>query len=96
MPKIPMATIQASATEANLRRALNAETLASRRYMAYAQRADAAGNSRAAAMFRDLANRTGNQAQGHQETLEVCSREAADSVTDRTVYTVHAAIPARR
>jgi rubrerythrin len=90
MATISMATVKATATEANLQVALSAETQACRRYRAYAERAQALGNTRAAARFHELADRSANRAALHLEALESCSQEAEDSSNDRTVYTVRA------
>lgn len=87
-----MATIEASRTEANLQLALATETLASRRYSAYAARADAEGNSQAAALFRVIAGRRSRHAEGHLETLEPRGQESAGLPTGNTTYDVRSAI----
>ncbi len=65
-----MAILEASETQANLRVAFATEILASRRYRAYAERAEADGNPEAAALFRSLSNRRCATADAHLEALE--------------------------
>jgi rubrerythrin len=65
-----MASILTSATEADLRSAVSAETLANRRYMAFAAQAEAEGYYRVAALFRAMADRRTRYAREHLETLE--------------------------
>jgi rubrerythrin len=65
-----MATLEASETQANLRVAFATEILASRRYRAYAERAEAEGNKVAAALFRIISSRRCADADANLETLE--------------------------
>ena len=65
-----MATLEASATQANLRVAFATEILFSRRYRVYAERAEAEGNRVAAALFRIISSRRCAHADAHLETLE--------------------------
>jgi rubrerythrin len=65
-----MATLEASETQANLRVAFATEILASRRYQAYSERAEAEGNAVAAALFRIISRRRCANADAHLEALE--------------------------
>ena len=65
-----MAASKTSRTETNLEDAFIAETLASRRYMEFAARADAEGHGDVAALFRMIAYRRGSLARRHLEVLE--------------------------
>jgi rubrerythrin len=87
-----MATVKASRTEANLRLAFATETLLSRRCLAYAARAEAGGNTGAAALFRRLADRRNGHAQRHLEKLEPCGEETVGQSTGDTAYNLRAAI----
>jgi rubrerythrin len=58
-----------SRTVANLAYAYSSETLASRRYLAFAAIAEQEGQDRLATMFRSLAQRRGQHAKGHLEAL---------------------------
>ncbi|MDR3532004.1 MAG: ferritin family protein [Rhodopila sp.] len=87
-----MATIKSSRTMANLEIALAKETRASRRYQAFAERADAEGNERAAALFRAIADRRSSHARSHMEALEPPGPVAVSQPNDDTAGTVRAAI----
>lgn len=58
-----MAPIKASRTAANPQDAPATETLASRRFLAYAAQAEAEGKHHAAALFREIAERKGGHAE---------------------------------
>ena len=81
-------TIKNNRTEANLRLAFATEILLSRRYLVYAKRAEADGNTAAAALFRRVADRRNGHAQGHLQQLEPCG----EKTTGNTAYNLRAAI----
>jgi rubrerythrin len=81
-----MAAFIGSRTEANLRRAFATATLAQLRYVAVAQREDAEGRHRVAALFREIAKSRAAQAEAHLARLEPCNDETS------TAYNVRLAI----
>jgi rubrerythrin len=81
-----IAALAGSRTEANLRRAFASATLASRRYGALSEQAEAAGYPRAADVFRACAEARAVQAEGHLSRLEPCDG------TNGTAYNVRLAI----
>jgi rubrerythrin len=81
-----MAEFIGSRTQANLRLAFATATLASRRYIAIAEQADAEGRHGAAALFRAIAKSRASQAEAHLNRLEPCNE------TTRTAYNVRLAI----
>jgi rubrerythrin len=81
-----MAAFNGSRTEANLRQAFATATLASRRYIAIAEQADAEGRHRAAELFRSVAKSRVSQAEAHLARLEPCNDKT------RTAYNVRLAI----
>jgi rubrerythrin len=74
-----------SRTEANLRQAYATAILTARRYIAMAEQADAAGNHRAASLFRAIAKSRSDQAEAHLTRLEPCDGKT-------TAYNVRVAI----
>jgi rubrerythrin len=87
-----MATIKGSKTEANLKRAFAAESLASRRCLSFAARADLDGCDQIGALFRAIADRRGSHARQHLETLEPCGDCCKSESRPDTTYNVRAAI----
>jgi rubrerythrin len=81
-----MAAFIGSRTEANLQQAFATTTLASRRYLAIAEQADAGGHHRAAAVLRAIAKSRANQADAHLDRLEPCNDRT------RTAYNIRLAI----
>ncbi|MFT7601263.1 MAG: rubrerythrin [Acidimicrobiales bacterium] len=81
-----MAELRGSRTEANLRHALAAESIASRRYLFFAQKADVEGQPEAAALFRSIAEGETGHAFGHLEFLselgDPVTRQPLDSTED--------------
>ena len=75
-----MAVIPVSQTEANLLRALISETLASRRYKAFAAASKAEGDEQATAILHDLAQRRAGHAEEHLRMLD----GLAKTLTDRS------------
>src|SRR5208283_5501642 len=82
-----MADISGSRTEANLRYAFANETISRRPYLACAARAEAEGNARAAALFREIADRRRDHALSHMDTLEPDVHSGS-----RSAYRLRAAI----
>ncbi len=64
-----MAELRGSETEANLRRALALEATANRRYLYFAQQADAEGHHDIAELFRSVADGETAHAFGHLDLL---------------------------
>ncbi|HUB49176.1 MAG TPA: rubrerythrin family protein [Acetobacteraceae bacterium] len=64
-----MAADVVNQTTANLAYAYSTETLARRRYLAFAAIAEGEGDDQLGAMFRTLAERRGRHARGHLEAL---------------------------
>jgi rubrerythrin len=64
-----MAAIPVSQTEANLLRAFACETLASRRYLAFAARFEEEGQQHAAVVLRHVAQRRASHAEEHLNML---------------------------
>jgi rubrerythrin len=87
-----MATIRNSLTEANLKRAIAAESLASRRCLAYAERAEMKGYDQVAALFRTIADRRASHVRRHLATFEPCDNVVMDKTGGSTSYNVHAVI----
>ena len=82
-----MATLEGSETQANVHLALAAETLARQRYRAYAERAEAEGNIRAAELFRTMADRRGAYALEHSRALGTPSKARGPaSVTRAAIF----------
>ena len=75
-----MAVIPVSQTEANLLRALVSETLASRRYKAFATASETEGHEHAAVILHSLAQRRAGHAEEHLRMLD----GLADALTDRS------------
>lgn len=65
-------TLKGSRTADNLKAAFTREAEANRRYLYFAQKADAEGHSDVAAVFRSTAEGETGHAHGHLEYLETC------------------------
>jgi len=66
----PMASLQGSKTENNLKDAFAGESQANRRYLYFAQKADVEGYNDVAVVFRSTAEGETGHAHGHLEFLE--------------------------
>ena len=64
--------LKGSRTEDNLKAAFTRESLANRRFLYFAQKADIEGHSDVAAIFRSTAEGETGHAHGHLEYLEAC------------------------
>ncbi|MGH9233555.1 MAG: rubrerythrin family protein [Acidimicrobiales bacterium] len=76
-----MPDIQGSKTQENLKEAFASESLANRRYLYFAQKADIEGYPDVAALFRSVAEGETGHAFGHFDFLA----DAGDPVTDQPV-----------
>ncbi len=72
-----MTLLNGSKTEANLKDAFAGESMANRRYLYFAQKADVAGDTDAAAVFRSTAEGETGHAHGHLDFL----KEVGDPAT---------------
>ena len=71
-----MATLKGSKTEGNLKAAFGGESMANRRYLYFAQKADVEGYNDVSAVFRSTAEGETGHAHGHLEYLEQCGDPA--------------------
>ena len=76
-----MPSLKGTETEQNLKVAFAGESLANRRYLHFAQRADVEGFNDVAAVFRSTAEGETGHAHGHLEYLE----EVGDPATDKPI-----------
>ncbi|MGF1624290.1 MAG: rubrerythrin family protein [Alphaproteobacteria bacterium] len=76
-----MAALKGSKTEQNLRDAFAGESMANRRYLYFAQRADVEGYNDVASVFRSTAEGETGHAHGHLEFL----REVGDPATGEPI-----------
>ena len=74
-------SLKGSRTEANLKAAFAGESMANRRYLYFAQKADIEGHNDVSAVFRSTAEGETGHAHGHLEFLE----EVGDPVTDKPI-----------
>src|SRR5215510_5544105 len=65
-----MSNLKGSKTEGNLKAAFGGESMANRRYLYFAQKADVEGYNDVAAVFRSTAEGETGHAHGHLEYLE--------------------------
>ncbi len=71
-----MATLKGSKTEQSLKEAFGGESMANRRYLYFAQKADVEGYNDVSAVFRSTAEGETGHAHGHLEYLEQCGDPA--------------------
>ena len=71
-----MATLKGSKTEQSLKAAFGGESMANRRYLYFAQKADVEGYNDVSAVFRSTAEGETGHAHGHLEYLEQCGDPA--------------------
>src|SRR6476646_641486 len=67
-----MSNLKGSKTEGNLKAAFGGESMANRRYLYFAQKADVEGYNDVSAVFRSTAEGETGHAHGHLEYLEQC------------------------
>jgi rubrerythrin len=65
-----MASLKGSKTEANLKEAFSGESMANRRYLFFAQKADVEGYNDISTVFRSTAEGETGHAHGHMEYLQ--------------------------
>ena len=87
-----MPALKGSATEENLRRAFAREAMANRRYHYFAEKAEHAGESAAATLFRSTAEGETGHATGHLEFLEEAGDPASGLPMGDTAARLRAAI----
>ena len=71
-----MSTLKGSRTEQNLKDAFAGESMANRRYLYFAAKADVEGYNDVSAVFRSTAEGETGHAHGHLEYLEQCGDPA--------------------
>ncbi|MBS0486985.1 MAG: rubrerythrin family protein [Proteobacteria bacterium] len=71
-----MSNLKGSKTEQSLKDAFGGESMANRRYLYFAQKADVEGYNDVAAVFRSTAEGETGHAHGHLEYLEQCGDPA--------------------
>ena len=76
-----MAKLQGSKTEANLKEAFAGESMANRRYLYFAQKADVEGYNDVSTVFRSTAEGETGHAHGHLEYLQ----EVGDPATGKPI-----------
>src|SRR5277367_2135623 len=76
-----MASLKGSKTEENLKAAFGGESMANRRYLYFAQKADVEGYNDTAAVFRSTAEGETGHAHGHLEYLA----ETGDPATGKPI-----------
>lgn len=91
-----MAVIPVNQTAANLQRAFACETLASRRYQAFAATSEAEGHEHAAVVLRFLAQRRASHAEEHMRMLEGLEDALTGRSTGDTRVNLCAAIACER
>ena len=84
--------LKGSRTHANLRAAFARESEANRRYLYFAAKAEAEGQSDVAAVFRSTAEGETGHAHGHLEYLEPCGDPTTDLPFGRTRDNLKASI----
>ena len=87
-----MATLKGSKTEGNLKAAFGGESMANRRYLYFAQKADVEGYNDVSAVFRSTAEGETGHAHGHLEYLEQCGDPATGLPFGDTKNNLKAAI----
>ena len=84
--------LKGSRTERHLQQAFADEAQANRRYLYFAQRADAEGHNEVASVFRSTAEGETGHAHGHLEYLEACGDPATGLPFSTTADALRAAI----
>ncbi|MFB6259505.1 MAG: ferritin family protein, partial [Thiohalorhabdaceae bacterium] len=73
-----MAEIKGTKTHENLKEAFAGESMANRRYLYFAQKADVEGENEVSALFRSTAEGETGHAHGHLEFLEAAGDPATN------------------
>ncbi len=87
-----MASLKGSKTEDNLKAAFGGESMANRRYLYFAQKADVEGYNDVSAVFRSTAEGETGHAHGHLEFLEAVGDPATGKPIGKTSDNLKAAI----
>ena len=87
-----MSALKGSKTEQNLKDAFAGESMANRRYLYFANKADIEGQNDVAALFRSTAEGETGHAHGHLEFLEVVGDPATGLPIGETKLNLKAAI----
>ena len=87
-----MSNLKGSRTEGNLKEAFAGESMANRRYLYFAQKADVEGHNDVSAVFRSTAEGETGHAHGHLEYLEQSGDPATGLPFGGTVANLKSAI----
>ena len=87
-----MAQLKGSKTHENLKAAFGGESMANRRYLYFAAKADVEGQNDISAVFRSTAEGETGHAHGHLEYLETCGDPATGLPFGKTRENLKAAI----
>ncbi|MFA9460522.1 rubrerythrin family protein [Thiohalorhabdus methylotrophus] len=87
-----MADLKGTKTHENLKEAFGGESMANRRYLYFAQKADVEGENEVSALFRSTAEGETGHAHGHLEFLEAAGDPATDEPIGDTSTNLKSAI----
>ncbi|MFP4560410.1 MAG: rubrerythrin family protein [Thiohalorhabdus sp.] len=87
-----MADLKGTKTHENLKEAFGGESMANRRYLYFAQKADVEGENEVSALFRSTAEGETGHAHGHLEFLEAAGDPATDEPIGDTATNLKSAI----
>ncbi|KPV39124.1 rubrerythrin [Thiohalorhabdus denitrificans] len=87
-----MADLKGTKTHENLKEAFGGESMANRRYLYFAQKADVEGENEVSALFRSTAEGETGHAHGHLEFLEAAGDPATDEPIGDTTTNLKSAI----
>jgi len=87
-----MANLKGTKTHDNLKEAFGGESMANRRYLYFAQKADVEGENEVSALFRSTAEGETGHAHGHLEFLEAAGDPATDEPIGDTSTNLKSAI----
>lgn len=87
-----MAEIKGTQTHENLKEAFAGESMANRRYLYFAQKADVEGENEVSALFRSTAEGETGHAHGHLEFLEAAGDPATNEPMGDTATNLKSAV----
>jgi len=87
-----MAQIKGTKTHENLKEAFAGESMANRRYLYFAQKADVEGENEVSALFRSTAEGETGHAHGHLEFLEAAGDPATNEPMGDTATNLKSAV----
>ena len=87
-----MAEIKGTKTHENLKEAFAGESMANRRYLYFAQKADVEGENEVSALFRSTAEGETGHAHGHLEFLEAAGDPATNEPMGDTATNLKSAV----